>query len=98
MTITAHAPLVCDRTGKCLPKRDAHIFNRVVGVNLEIALGHDIQINQAMTRNLVQHVIQKRYARRQRFLPSAIQVEGNPNSGFGGIAGDFSGSHGVGRS
>jgi len=34
-----------------------------VAINLEITLGHNIDINQAVAHNLIEHVIQKRHAR-----------------------------------
>ena len=65
MAITAHAALIANRLGKSLAERNPDIFNGVMRINLEITMGHDIEINQAVAHNLIQHMVQKRDASRE---------------------------------
>ena len=49
---------------------------------MSIALAGDIQINQAMTRDLIHHVLQKRNTCIEFGLTRAIKVDLNGNLGF----------------
>ena len=51
-------------------------------VNVDITLGLDIEINQPMAGDLIQHVIEERDARLERRAAAAIEVDGHPNLGF----------------
>ena len=93
MAVATHAQLVADGLRERLPKRDADVFNRVMGVDLQIAGGGDIDIDQAVTRDLVEHVVEKRHARGKRGHPAAIQVELDADLRFLGAANDVGGSH-----
>ena len=59
MTVPAHTALVPDCAGDRLPERDADILHRVVGINVQIAGGLDLEIDQAMAGDLVEHVIEE---------------------------------------
>ena len=54
MTVTTDAFFVAHCLGKGLTQGDTHIFHRVVGIDVQVTLGLDIQVNHAVTRNLVQ--------------------------------------------
>ena len=60
MTVTIDAFLVTCSLRECLAKRDADILDRVVIVDVRVATGLDVDIDQAMTRDLVKHVLQER--------------------------------------
>ncbi|CDQ08625.1 conserved hypothetical protein [Acidithiobacillus ferrivorans] len=60
MTIALNARLVADGTGKCLTEGDTDILYRVVGVNVQITLGLNAQVEKAMADDLMDHVIEKR--------------------------------------
>ena len=66
------SPSAC---GKGLAEGNAGVFHRVVGIDVQIALGLDIQINQAVARDLVQHVIEKRHAGGEFGSAGAIKIE-----------------------
>jgi hypothetical protein len=46
-------------------------------VYLQIAATFDFQIEQAVAREQVEHVIQKRHARRDARLPASVQIQGD---------------------
>lgn len=87
MAITTDAFLVANCLRKCLSQRNPHVFNRMVSVDMQVAMGLNIQINQAMTRDLIQHVIQKRHACIKFLLTAAIEIDGDADLRFIGIAG-----------
>ena len=96
MAIAAHALLVADGGCEGLPQGDADVLDRMVGVDVQVASGRDINIHEAVTGDLVKHVIQKRHAGDKRGQTAAIEIQANPNLRFLCIAGDFSGSHACG--
>ena len=57
MAIPQYAFFIAHRLGKSLPQCDADIFHRVVGVDVQVALGGNTEIHHPMTRNLVEHVL-----------------------------------------
>ena len=63
---THDALLIAQRNPECLTQRDAYILHRVVLVDIEIALAHQRQIEPAMPRKQLQHVIEKPYPRLDR--------------------------------
>jgi len=64
----------------------------VVAVNVQVALGLDVEVNQAMTRDLVEHVVKEPNARGQLGLAAAVEVDLDGNLGFGRVAADFGGA------
>ena len=97
MAITTQALLVTDGLGQRLPKSDADVLDRVMGVDMQIAISLDLQIDQTVPRNLVQHVVQKRHAAGQRCRAAAIQVDSHRDTGLGSVAVYACGTHGVGQ-
>ena len=57
--IAADAALVAQRLGQRLPKGDAAILDRVVVVDVQIALGAHGDVDQRVARQLVQHVVEE---------------------------------------
>ena len=82
MTVAYDAFFIADRLCERLPQSDADILNRMVVIDVSIALAGDIQINQAMTRDLIHHVLQKRNTCIEFGLTRAIKVDLNGNLGF----------------
>ena len=56
---------------------------------MQIAFGIDIQIDQAVTRDLIQHVIEERHAGIQLLLTGTIDIDRNADLRLVGIARDF---------
>ena len=59
MAVAADALLVAHGLVDRLAQRDAHVLDGVVAVDVQVALGLDVQVDQAMAGDLVEHVIEK---------------------------------------
>src|SRR5438105_15216052 len=77
MAVTPYAFLVAHRLGYRLSERDADIFHRVMRIDVQVAPGLDFQVDQAMPRNLVQHMVEEGYAGIQLLPAAAVEVEYN---------------------
>jgi len=93
VTIAAQSFLVAHRFRKGLTEGDADIFHRVVRINVQIALGFDLQIHHAMARDLIEHVIEEGHAGIQLLLTAAIQIDLHADLRFQRVAGDFCLAH-----
>jgi len=89
MAIAADALLVAHGPRKGLAQGDAHVFHRVVAVDVQVAIAINFQIDQAMAGNLVEHVVKKADARVQLGLAGAIKVDAHADAGLGGVAADL---------
>ena len=89
MAVAANAFFVAHGFVHRLAEGDAHVFHRVVAVDVQVADGFDVQIDQAVAGDLVQHVVKKADAGAQIRHASAVQVDAGGDLGFGGVAGDF---------
>ena len=87
VAVTADTLFVTHRLFECLTKGDADVFDRVVIINVQIANRADLQVDQAMPGDLIQHVIQKRHTGIHIQLPGAIEINCNSNLGFQRVAG-----------
>ncbi len=65
---------------------DAHVFHRVVVVDVQVAFADDIQVDQPVTGDLVQHALKKRYTDIKSGLSGAIQVDRGFDLGFQSVA------------
>jgi len=61
---------------------NAHVLVAVVVIDMGVAAGTDLQIQQPVAGELVQHVIQKGHAGGHLAAAAAIEVEGHPHIGF----------------
>lgn|SRR5690554_720341 len=93
MPIAAQAGLIAQCGGKGLAKRDADVFDRVVVVNMGIAVTVDVKVDQAVAGNLVEHVIQKWHAGVDALAAGAVEIDGYTYAGFVRVAGNVSGTH-----
>ena len=55
----AHARLVADRPGDGLSQRDADVLDGVVRIDVQVALGFDLEVEHAVARHLVEHVLEE---------------------------------------
>ena len=88
-TEAANAFLVADGTRDRLPKGDADILDRVVAIDVQIALGFDREIERAMAGDLIEHVIEKTDASGQMAGATAVEVHDHADLRLGGVAYDF---------
>ena len=69
-----------------LAQGDADILDRVMGVDVQIALGFDVQIDQAVAGDLVEHVVEEGQPGGELGVARAIQIDARPNPGFQSVA------------
>jgi hypothetical protein len=50
-----------------LAQRDAHVFHGVVAVDVQVPLGVDVEIDQPVAGDLVEHVVEKADAGAESF-------------------------------
>ena len=73
---------VAERLLDRLAERDADILGGVVVVDVQVALGLDRHVDQGMARQLVEHVVEKADAGRDRGLAGAVEIDGRPRCRF----------------
>ena len=93
MAVTPDALLVAERLGERLAERNADVLDRVVGVDVQVALGRDIEIEHTVARDLVEHVVEKGHAGIERAAAAAVKIELDVDLRFLGVAFDFSCAH-----
>src|SRR5574343_1739271 len=75
MAVAGQAFLVTPGLGQRLAKGDADILDRMMRVDVQVALGVDVDVDPAMTGDLVKHVIEKGHAGSKFALAGAIEIE-----------------------
>ena len=91
--MSAPARIAGERLSERRADRYADILDGMVGVDVQIALGRDIEVYQSMSGDLVEHMIEKRHARVDRCVAGAIEPNAHGNLRFQGIASDFGFTH-----
>ena len=86
VAIAANAFSVADRLGNRLAQRDADVLDRVVRIDVQVTLGLDVEINQPMSRYLLQHVLEEWESRINARYTTAVQVHRNSDPGLLGVA------------
>jgi hypothetical protein len=89
MAVTADAFFVTHGLGKSLTQGDAHVFNGVVAIDVQVAHRVDVQIDQAVTGDLIEHVIEETNAGMQLGRAGAVEIDSNSDLGFSGVASDL---------
>src|SRR5499426_999415 len=84
----AHPLLVAERLRDRLTDRDPDVLHGVVRVDVQVACRGHIEVEQPMASHLVEHVVEKRNACRERRLPGAVEVHRDGDLRLGGVAGD----------
>jgi hypothetical protein len=82
MAVTQGSPFIAHGTGQRLPQGDAHIFDCMVAVNVQVAAAFHAQVDQAVACNLLQHVIEEADTGIEFGLAAAIEIDGENNVGF----------------
>src|SRR6266545_1384837 len=77
-----HAGLVAQRLLERGAEHDAHVLDRVVGVDLEVAFRLDTQVPAPVLAELLQHVVEERDPGRRARLAHAVDVERELDLGF----------------
>jgi len=61
----------------------------VVAVDVQVASGLDAEVDQSVTRDLIEHVVKKTDARGQLRLASAVEIDPDLDLCFFGVATDL---------
>ena len=80
--------------GQSLAHSDAHILIGVMVINMRVSSGSNLQVNQPMATDLVEHVIQERHTSRGRAASIAVEAKPDAHISFTGDAMDFTCAHG----
>ncbi len=86
MPVAGHALLVADGLGEGLAEGDADVLDGVVVVDVQVAVALDVEVDQPVTGDLVEHVLQEGHADGEARLAGAIQIDGDLDLGFQGVA------------
>ena len=86
VTVAAQAGLVADRLGHRLAERDADVFHRVVAVDVQVALGVDLEVDQSVARDLVEHVVEEADAGGQLRRAAAVEIDAHADLRLLGVA------------
>ena len=81
-----HAGLVAERRGERLAERDRHVFHRVMGVDVQVAVGVHGEVEAAVAAELVEHVVVERDAGGHVGPARAVEVDGDGDSRLFGVA------------
>jgi len=92
---TANADPFAKRKGYGLADNDAGILGRVVIIDMQIALGLDLQIHQRMATELVQHMVEKTDTRCDFGPTRTVEIELDGNGSFLGLALQLGLTHGI---
>src|SRR5882757_5066608 len=80
MGVTGQTLLVAKPLGERLAERDANILDCMMIVDMAIALGPNLDVDQGMARQLIEHVIEKTDASRDIGKARPIEVDAHLNA------------------
>jgi len=86
MPVTPNAFLVADGARHRLTQGDSDVLDRVMSVDLQVALCPNIEIEHRVARDLVEHVIEKRNAGREGRPSAAVDIDRKGDLSLGGLA------------
>ena len=86
---------VAQRLPQSLAERDAGILDRVMRIDMQVALGRDLDVDQRMAGELLQHMIEKADAGRNLGHPRAVEIDADFEVRLLGLAGEEGVSHGL---
>ena len=97
VAVAADAALVAKRLRAGLTEHDAEILDRVVRVHLQVALGADAQVQQAVAGDLLEHVLEERQAGGELGAAGAVQRQFDLDARLARLALDAGSAGGHGR-
>ena len=86
MSVTPDPGFRTECLGDGLTERNADVFDRVVRVDFKIAVRLHIEVDESVTGDLIEHVIEKRQARCEHAAAGAIEIDAHRDLGFARIA------------
>jgi hypothetical protein len=94
LAVATDPTLVANRLCQSLTEGNAYVLNRVVIVDVQVALARDSHIDQCVACQLVEHVVEKPDAGLIVILAGTIEIDLDGNVGFGSFARDGCCPHG----
>ena len=73
---------------------DSAVLGGVVEIDVQVALGLQLDVDQAVARQLLQHVVEKTDAGGHGVVPGAVEIDGRGDLGLLGLALDARRTHG----
>ena len=73
--VARDAALVAQGLGDRLAERDADVLDRVVVVDVQVALGPDREVEEAVAGHLVEHMVEEAHARADVAQARAVEVD-----------------------
>ena len=93
---TGDPAFLADRIGQRLAEHDADILDRMVCIDMQIALGLHIEVEQPMPGECRQHMVEESYPGVDVGFTRTVEVEADENIGLGGFTAEVgSACHGV---
>jgi len=92
--IAGDATQITKRLTDRLAEHNARIFHRVMLINVQVALGFDLDVDEAVTGDLVEHVIEEADTGLDRSLSRSVKIDGRLDLGFARLARKGGATHG----
>src|SRR4051812_25721342 len=89
MAVATNASFIAKRLLHRLAQANAHVLDRVMLIDLQVALRLDLQIERPMPSEQLQHVIQKPDARLPPPGPTAVEIQLQLDLRLASLAIDF---------
>src|SRR6056297_1368060 len=91
--VAADSALVAERLRERLPECDAYVLDRVVVVDVAVAVAAHGQVQQRVARELVEHVVEEADAAAVVVAPCPVERDLDADIGFRGLSGDARAAH-----
>src|SRR5262249_39973557 len=86
--VPGNARFIAERLRQGLAKTDADVLHRVVGIDVQVALGVDVEIDQAVAGEQVEHVVEETQTRGKLGRAGTVEVDAEGDFRFTGFAPD----------
>ncbi len=92
VTVAADADLVAECLLECHSEHDPGVLDTVVRINVEVAFDLHLEVDEPVTSEKVEHVVEEADSGRPRKLAGAVEIEAQGDvglrrlTGFGGFA------------
>ncbi len=91
--VAGQSPLVAERLRQRLTECDSDVLDRMVIIDMAVALGPNFDVDKGMTRQLIEHVIEETNAGCNIGKARPIEVEADLDACFLGLAYDCALAH-----
>ncbi len=93
--VAGDAALVAERLRHGFAEREGRILDRMMLVDVQIALHGHRNVDQRMARQLFDHMVEETDSGGHRIVARAVEIDGDRDIRFLGRALDGGGSHGM---